>query len=76
MDICVEGPPLSKFSATRAVQMWWNSTTRRVNQGPKNSYRPRSESESTGSESKSSQSEDSTGSGTTLTLDDWDNWIL
>ena len=36
LEICVEGPPLSSFSANGAVNLWWHdsNTTRRVNQQP------------------------------------------
>lgn len=41
LEICVEGPPLSDFSADSAVDLWWKgcSTTRRVNQNPRKQYR-------------------------------------
>ena len=41
--MCVEGPPLSSFSADTAVDMWSKScsTTRRVNQNPRKDYRQR-----------------------------------
>ena len=46
LEICVEGPPLSTFSADPAVDLWWrsSSTTRRVNQNPRKEYRQREKS--------------------------------
>ena len=26
LEICVEGPPLSTFSADSVISLWWNST--------------------------------------------------
>ena len=45
LEIFVEGPPLDCFSADAAVDLWWSSccTTRRVNQGSRKPYRPRSD---------------------------------
>ena len=45
LEIFVEGPPLDCFSADAAIDLWWSSccTTRRVNQGPRKRYRPRSD---------------------------------
>jgi hypothetical protein len=40
LDINVEGPPLAKFSADKAVSLWWDAckTTRRVSQLPRKEY--------------------------------------
>lgn len=40
LEIFVEGPPLSNFSADKAVELWWSNccTTRRVEQGPRKPY--------------------------------------
>ena len=44
LEICIEGPPLSSFSADSAIDLWWSDccTTRRTNQKKRKSYRPRS----------------------------------
>ena len=67
LEIFVEGP-LDCFSADPAVELWWSScsTTRRVNQGPRKPYRPRSGS----STAPGPQSEPEE---VHLALDDWDN---
>ena len=73
LEIFVEGPPLDCFSADAAVDLWWSScsTTRRVNQGPRKHYRPRSDESSSSMPSQSaSESEEAH-----LALDDWDNWF-
>lgn len=41
MEINVEGPSLSGFSADHAVQLWWADHTRRPNQTPRKEYRKR-----------------------------------
>ena len=72
LDIQVEGPPLTSFSADRAVSLWWNDcqTTRRVNQQPRKEYRPReSGSSSTSLETTAPESED------TITLEEWVKWF-
>ena len=73
LEIFVKGPPLDCFSADAAVDLWWSSccTTRRVNQGPRKRYRPRSDKSSSSMPLQSdSESEDAY-----LALDDWDNWF-
>ena len=37
LEINIEGPVLSKFSADKAVELWWQdrTTTSRVNQQPR-----------------------------------------
>ena len=73
LEIFVEGPPLDCFSADSAVDLWWSSccTTRRVNQGPRKLYRPRSgKSSSSMAPQSDSESEE-----VHLALDDWDNWF-
>ena len=66
LEIFVEGPPLDKFSADSAVELWWTSctTTRRVNQTPRKSYRPRASNESTSCTTESEE--------IPLALDEWD----
>lgn len=75
LEIYVEGPPFSAYSADRAVELWWTdcSTTRRVNQTlPRKEYRPRANStfeddHSTGKESETPL---------TTSLEDWDEWLF
>ena len=69
LEICVEGPPLSTFSAD---SVWWKScsTTRRVNQSTRKEYRQR-ERLNDEVDSSSSSSDDE---GTSF-LDDWDDWF-
>ena len=59
LEIFVEGPPLDCFSANSAVDLWWSSccTTRRVNQGPRKPYRPRSGKSGPSTESVTPQSD-------------------
>ena len=55
LEIFVEGPPLDGFSADPAVDLWWSRcyTTRRVNQGPRKPYKPRSDKSSSSTASQS-----------------------
>ena len=71
LEIFVEGPPLDCFSADPAVDLWWSSccTTRRVNQGPRKPYRPRSDKSGPSTAPQSNSEEEH------LALDDWDNWF-
>ena len=74
IEIFVEGPPLTCFSPEIAVELWWAdcSTTRRVNQGPRKSYRPRSGrdvSQAGPSTEQETESEDH------MILNDWDEWF-
>ena len=63
LEICVEGPSLSMFDATPAIELWWkNSTARRVNQKPR-ATEAQDEYEETSSEEAES----------TSFLDDWDD---
>ena len=73
LEIFVEGPPLNCFSADPAVDLWWSRccTTRRVNQGPRKPYKPRSDKSSSSTASQS----DSESEEVRLALDDWDNWF-
>lgn len=43
LEICIEGPPLARFSADSAIDLWWSDchTTRRTNQTKRKPYRPR-----------------------------------
>ncbi len=74
LEIFVEGPPLDCFSSDQAVELWWRDscTTRRVNQGPRKPYRPRS-----GKDDLPGRSTEELDSETesTLALDDWDKWF-
>ena len=74
LDIHVEGPLLSNFSADRAVELWWRdcSTTRRVHQHPRKAYRPRKKASTEADASASSESDTDE---ETLTLHEWDSWL-
>ena len=69
LELNIEGPSLSQFSADAAVDMWWTEccTTRRVNQNPRKEYATRG--------GTNSQSEESVNESPQLVLDDWDNWM-
>lgn len=43
LEISIEGPPLSDFSSTSAIDLWWKDcrTTRRTSQSKRKPYRPR-----------------------------------
>ena len=71
LEIQVEGPPLSSFSADDAVSLWWKdcATTRRVNQQPRKEYACRSREPGSSSTSTTESSPDS------FSLDDWDAWF-
>ena len=40
LEVYIEGPPLSSFSADSAIELWWNdcSTSGRINQQPRKEY--------------------------------------
>ena len=65
LDIRVEGPPLSNFSADQAISLWWKDckTTRRTNQQPRKDYQP-----SAGASSSSTITTESDN----INLEDWD----
>jgi len=56
LEINMEGPNLSSFSADQAIALWWEDckTTCRVNQAPRKDYKPR---KSSNTPSTSSQAE-------------------
>ena len=66
LEISIEGPDLSDFSACAAIDMWWKEcrTTRRVNQNPRKDYGPRE---------KEDQEEEETQPN--FNLEDWVNWM-
>lgn len=68
LEINVEGPDLSEFSACAAIDMWWKEcrTTRRVNQNPRKDYQPRE---------KDNREENESLEKLTFTLADWDEWM-
>ena len=78
MEIKTAGPPLSKFSATIAINLWWRSskTTRRVHQRLRQTYkRLVSTQPTTPYDSTESSEEDDTGETTWCALDLWDEWF-
>ena len=72
LEIRLEGPPLEDFSPNKAVETWWNDSTRRPNQSTRNRYAPRS---GEGSTSTSITIPDEAESDSTLSLDEWDSWF-
>ncbi len=80
LEINMEGPGLSSFSADPAVALWWEDckTTRRVNQAPRKEYQPRKSSYAP-STSSEPQAETAPGLASPETevfaLQDWDEWF-
>ena len=75
LEIYVESPPFSAYSAYRAVELWWTdcSTTRRVNQIlPRKEYQSRANSTSEDDHSTGKESETLL----TTSLEDWDEWLF
>ena len=70
LEIYVEGPTLSSFCPDQAIELWWSdcSSTRRVNQQPRKTYRPRNP-ESSDPAPAGEQAEEQ------LTLELWDEWF-
>ena len=68
LEISIEGPDLSRFSACAAIDTWWKDcrTTRRVNQNPQKDYRPQRKEDKEG---------DKTPQEPSFTLEDWDKWM-
>ena len=75
LEINVEGPPLTSFNPTAAIQLWWKDccTSRRVNQNPRKEYRPRATCSSDNPQDESTGVEDAESN--TLTLSAWDDWF-
>ena len=73
LELNIEGPSLSQFSADAAVDLWWTDccTTRRVNQNPRKEYTRRRG----GTTSQSESVEDNEESQQPFVLDDWDSWM-
>ena len=65
MRISVEGPPLSQWDSTGAVDLWWKDKIRRV---PKNDYHKTSTSESKSTNHQELDSDN-------VTIEDWDTWL-
>ncbi len=61
-----------KDQQTKAVEIWWNHSTRRPNQSTRKRYAPRS---GEGSTSTSITIPDDAESDSTLSLDEWDSWF-
>lgn len=82
LEINMEGPNLSSFSADEAVALWWEDCkmTCGVNQAPSKDYKPK-KSSNTPSTSSVSQAESDVAfhseseSPEVFTLEDWDKWF-
>ena len=74
LEISVEGPPLSSFSADTAVNLWWHdsNTTQRVNHQPRKEYQPRAKTVSTSDNSDDHQSD----SDNSTPLNQWDQRLM
>ena len=72
LEIYIEGPALSSFSPDQAIELWWSdcSTRRRVNQQPRNEYRPRNP-DSSNPESTQEEAEEHLAN----PLELWDEWF-
>ena len=66
--ISVEAPPLSKWDASKAVELWWRDKTRRLNISDIRA-RPRPSSSAQASET---DSDDDNG---VFTLENWETWL-
>ena len=85
LEINMEGPSLSSFSADPAIALWWEDckTTRRVNQAPRKEYQLRKSSSapSTSSEPQTQGKTTSAAPGPVssetevFALQDWDEWF-
>jgi len=74
VEIFVEGPPLSLYSADRAVELWWSdcNTTRTVNQTlPRKEYCPQASS----SASQDETTEEQDDRPHSVLQQDWDDWF-
>ena len=74
MEIYVEGPPIASFCPDAAIELWWNdcTTTRRVDQHPREVYSQRNPTtlpETNTQEQDSEEQEDN------LVLEMWDDWF-
>lgn len=79
IEIYVEGPPLTSFSADHAIDLWLDdsSTTRRPHQTTRKAYRPREKTPSTSSESlEVDEDQGDSSEETELTLEKWDQWFM
>ena len=68
LEVSVEGPDLSEFSACAANDMWWKEchTTRRAHQNPRKDSRPREMED---------REEDETAEKPSFTLEDRNKWM-
>ena len=41
--VCLEGPPLESFDATKQVENWWREARKRTQKGKRKRYAPRKE---------------------------------
>ena len=71
LEIYIEGPQLSEFSADHAIELWWKScnTSRRVNQHERKEYT--ASSGSTSSETLATEADKEE-----FSLNDWDDWFM
>ena len=79
LEINVEGPAFTEFSADSAVELWWQEccTSRRPNQPQRKLYKPRmntsSSSTCTSDTDCVTSSSKTDGQDSTISLDEWDN---
>jgi len=68
LEIYIEGPPLGCFCPDVAIELWWSDccTTRRVNQQPRKTYRPRNPELS---DADTEEEEERTA------IQQWDDWF-
>jgi hypothetical protein len=66
LEINIEGPEFSTFAADKAIELWWNSQTRRINQSERKEYTRQGASTDTDTIADSNDA---------FTLDDWDDWM-
>ena len=76
LELKVEGPPFSKFSADAAVELWWKDCSRRVQQKPRKHYKKRKPKQTSSAKAltdNGSESDEDSDNSELLTL--WDDWF-
>ena len=76
LEINIEGPPMSDFSPTHAIDLWWRScrTTRRTKVSPR--HEKEEPKVPDGQDSSSSDSEEDQKTSLSTALDNWDKVFL
>ena len=71
----LEGPPLSKFSADAAVELWWKDSSRCVHQKPRKQYKRRKPKQTSSAGTVTVSNSESSSDSDSQLLTMWDDWF-